>query len=170
MTTELPGSEFLVAVAGVAMAFSAFSSISLSIRAVAGGPLSPFHSLLIRYTVECGLLAAGFALVPVLLALTPLPLEILIRISCAALAFVVLIYALTYIFIRRRRVMSGPLPLRFLVLGSITVVVDLCLWLQAFGALFDAAVWPYAFADLWVLTQAGIVFILTFDMFLKPSS
>lgn len=167
MTSGMPGSVFLIALAVLAIGFAAYSAIVLSYRKTAAGAVSAFHNLLFRYVIECCLLVSTFALLPVLLALSPLSPPLLLRISCGLFAFVILVYALTYIFIRRPRLMPGRLPLRFYTLGAITIVVDLVLWLQAFGLAFNASVWTYTLANLWVLVQAGIVFSLTLDTSLQ---
>ncbi len=166
----MPGSEYLLALAAIAMAFVAFSVIVLVLRQIAGGALTAFHTLLVRYTVECGLITTAFALLPVLLGLTELPHTVVFRISSGVLAAVYLIYAVHYVR-RRRRVMPGPVPTRFFTIGILSILVDVGLWLNAGDILFNATVWPYALAVTWILVQSGIVFLMTFDIFLQqPSS
>ncbi len=163
---HLPGSEYLLALAAIAMAFVAFSVIVLVLRQIAGGALTPFHILLVRYTIECCLISATFSLLPVLLALTELTHTTNFRVSSAILAVAFLIYFLNYVR-RRRSVMPGPLPPRFLILGALTVPMYAALWLNAGAVLFEVAIWPYAIFVTWILFQAGVVFLLTIDVFLQ---
>ncbi len=163
---HMPGSEYLLALAAIAMAFVAFSVIVLVLRQITGGALTPFHTLLVRYTVECGLMSAAFALLPPLLALTDLAHAANFRISSAILAVVFLVYFLNYVR-RRRSVMPGPLPPRFLVLGALTIPMYTALWLNVGAVLLNVAIWPYAVFVTWILIQAGVVFLLTIDVFLQ---
>ncbi|MFO1315625.1 MAG: hypothetical protein U1F58_08460 [Burkholderiales bacterium] len=163
---HMPGSEYLVALAAIAMAFVAFSVIVLVLRQITGGALTPFHTLLVRYTVECGLIAAAFALLPPLLALTELSDTANFRISSAVLAVTFLAYFLNYVR-RRRTVMPGPLPPRFLILAAISVPMYAALAFNAGAVYLKVAIWPYAFFVTWILVQAGVVFLLTIDVFLQ---
>ncbi len=166
----MPGTEYLLAVAALAMAFVAFSVIVLVIRQIAGGALTAFHILLVRYTVECGFIATLFALLPVLLGLSNLSRGTVAQVSSGLLAALYLVYVPHYIM-RRRRVMPGPLPPRFLIIGVISIAIDAGLWLNAIAWPFNAAIWPYALGVTWILVQAAIVFILTFEIFLqRPES
>jgi len=164
---HLPGFEYLLALAAIAMAFVAFSVIVLVLRQIAGGTLTAFHTLLVRYTVECGLLATTFALLPVLLGLAELPNAAVFRFSSGVLAAASLIYLPHYIR-RRRRVMPGRLPPRFFIIGLFNIPIQVALWLNAAAIVLNGVVWPYALAVTWILFQAGIVFLSTFDIFLRP--
>jgi hypothetical protein len=42
------------------------------------------------------------------------------------------------------------------------------LWLNAAAIVLNGVAWPYALAVTWILFQAGIVFLSTFDIFLRP--
>lgn len=75
------GSGYLLAIAGIAMTFVSLSAIVLVLRQFGGGALTPYHTHVVRFTVECGLLATASALLPVLLELTGLPLVVIYRIA-----------------------------------------------------------------------------------------
>ena len=111
-------------------------------------------------------MSAAFALLPPLLALTELTHTANFRISSAVLAVAFLIYFVNYVR-RRRSVMSGPLPPRFFILGTLTIPMYAALWLNAGAVLINVAVWPYAVFVTWILFQAGVVFLLTIDVFLQ---
>jgi hypothetical protein len=162
---HLPGSEYLLALAAIAMAFVAVVVIVLVLRQIAGGVLTPFHILLVRYTVECGLIATTSALLPVLIGLAELPHSLVFRICSGILAVVNVVYISHYVH-RRRRVMTGPLPPRFLIMSIVTIPIEGALLLNSGAIILDGAAWPYAIAVTWILVQAGIVFLRTFDNFL----
>ncbi len=162
----MPGTEYLLAVAALAMAFVAFSVIVLVVRQIAGGALTAFHTLLVRYTIECGFIATISALFPVLLSLSSLSHSAVARISSGLLAGIYLTYVPHYIM-RRRRVMPGPLPPRFLIIGAVAIAIDAWLWLNAIAWPFSATILPYALAVTWILMQSAIVFLLTFEIFLQ---
>lgn len=66
--------------------------------------------------------------------------------------------------------MPGPLPLRFVIIATLSILIDAMLWLNAGDILLHGEAWPYALAVTWILVQAGIVFLMTFDLFLQRSS
>ena len=161
-----PGSGYLLAIAAIAMTFVSLSAIVLVLRQFQGGALTPYHTHVVRFTVECGLLATAAALLPVLLALTELPLPLVYRLSSGVGAVGFLIYLLQYIR-RYRRVRPGPLPRRFVIITTLSILIDVTLGLNAGDVLLHGEAWPYALAVTWILAQAGIVFLLTFDVFLQ---
>jgi len=163
---DTPGSAYLLAIAAIAMTFVSLSAIVLVLRQFGGGALTPYHTHVVRFTVECGLMATAAALLPVLLGLTGLPSDVVYRVSSAAGALGFLVYLLTYLG-RYRRVMPGRLPRRMVIITTLSIVIDATLWLNAAGILLRGEAWPYAVAVTWILVQAGIVFLLTFDVFLQ---
>ena len=66
---ELPGSNYLLALATIAISFVSFSTIVVVFRQSLGAGLSEFHILLVRFFIESGLIAVFFSLVPILLGL-----------------------------------------------------------------------------------------------------
>ena len=63
--------------------------------------------------------------------------------------------------------MPGPVPPRFLIIGAVSILVDVALWLNAGAILFTVPVWPYALAVTGIRVQSGIVFLITFESFLQ---
>jgi hypothetical protein len=162
----VPGSGYLLAVAAIAMTFVSLSAIVLVLRQFEGGALTPYHTHVVRFTVECGLLATASALLPVLLELTELPAVVVYRLSSGAGAVGFLIYLVQYVR-RYKRLMPGPLPLRFVIITTLSIVVVAMLLLNAGEIVLRGEAWPYAVAVTWILVQAGIVFLMTFDLFLQ---
>jgi hypothetical protein len=162
----VPASGYLLAIAAIAMTFVSLSAIVLVLRQFEGGALTPYHTHVVRFTVECGLLATASALLPVLLELTELPTTVVYRLSSSAGAVGFLIYLVQYVR-RYKRLMPGPLPLRFVIITTLSIVIIAILWLNAANILLRGEAWPYAVAVTWILVQAGIVFLMTFDLFLQ---
>jgi hypothetical protein len=160
------GSGYLLAVAAIAMTFVSLSAIVLVLRQFGGGALTPYHTHVVRFTVECGLLATVSALLPVLLGLTELPFVVIYRFASGVGAVGFLVYLVSYLA-RYQRVMPGRPPLRMVIISTLSVLIDVPLWLNAGGILLHGEVWPYALAVTWILVQAAIVFLLTFDVFLQ---
>lgn len=165
----LPGSDYFLALAQISIAFVAFSTIVVVLRQAMGGPLSAFQTLLVRYSIECGFAATTFSLGAVLLGLTGLSEPHLWRVSSGLLGLYIVAYSFHYVR-RRRRVMPGRLPPRFVVLGIISLVVAVSLGLNALTSVFHASPGPFAIAVTWVLVQAAVTFLLTFGEFLKGAS
>ena len=165
---HMPGFEYLLALSAASMAFVGISVIVLVLRQITGGTLTPFHTLLVRYTVECGLMSATFALLPPLLSLTELAHAINFRICSAIFVVMVSVYMVNYVR-RRRRVIRGPLPTRFIVLTLASIPIFIAVSLNAGAVLLTVAIWPYAVGVTWLLFQAGVVFLLSIEVFLQES-
>jgi hypothetical protein len=161
-----PGSGYLLAIAGIAMTFVTLSAIVLVLRQFGGGALTPYHSHVVRYTIECGLLATASALLPVLLGTADLPSTVVYRLSSGIGAVGFLVYLVDYLG-RYRRLMPGPVPRRMVIITGISIALIGMLALNAAAILPHGQVWPYAAAVTWILVQAGIVFLATFDVFLE---
>lgn len=164
----MPGSDYFLTLAQIALAFVAFSTIVVVFRQLLGGGLSAFQILLVRLFIETGLAAAMFSLVPLLLGFLSLAPSAVWRVSSGTLAIFYLAYFLAYAR-RRRRVQPGPFPLRIYINFGISIALNLGLWLNAAGTFFEPSIGPYALAVTWLLVQAGFVFIQTLTVFLQRS-
>ncbi len=163
---EVPGSNYLLSIAALSMAFVSFSTIVVVLRQVLGEPLSPYLISLVRLFIEGGLTATALSLLPPLLGLLGIALPVVWRLSSAIMAVIFVKLDILYI-LRRRQVQPGPLPLRIYVNNSVSVVVIAGLALNALGTLFELNVGPYALAVTWVLIQGELIFIETLDAFLE---
>jgi hypothetical protein len=160
-------SDYFLNLAQVAIGFVAFSTIAVVLREMMGMPLDRFQTLLVRFVIECGLAATIFALAAVLLAVVGLTPPLLWRVASAALGVFGLAYPIHYVYLRRRRVRPGPLPLYAVTIFLLDMVVDAELWLNALTPIFRFSVGPYAIGVTWVLTQAGLILLFTFGEFIR---
>jgi hypothetical protein len=90
-------------------------------------------------------------------------------VASAALGVYCLVYPIHYVY-RRRRVKPGPVPPYAATIFLLTMVIDAELWLNVLTPIFHFGVGPYAVGVTWLLTQAGIILILTFGEFTREGS
>jgi hypothetical protein len=163
---DVPGSNYLLSIATLSIAFVSFSTIVVVLRQVLGEPLSPYLISLVRLFIETGLTATALSLLPPLLGLLGIAFAVVWRLSSVIMAAIFVRLDVLYI-LRRRKVQPGPLPLRIYVNNGISAVVIVGLALNALGALFEPNVGPYALAVTWVLIQGGLIFVETLGAFLE---
>jgi len=161
-------SDFFLNFAQVAIGFVAFSTIAVVLREMMGTPLDPYQTLLVRFVIECGLTATGFALGVVLLAIVGFTPPTLWRVASGALGVFCFVYPIHYVK-RRRRAKPGPIPPRAYIIFLLTMAIDAELWLNALTPIFHYSVGAYAIGLTWVLVQAGIILLLTFGEFMKKA-
>jgi hypothetical protein len=159
-------SDYFLNLAQVSIGFVAFSTIAVVLREMMGTKLDPYQTLLVRFVIECGLAATIYALGGVLLAIVGFTPPMLWRVASASLGVFCLVYPIHYVH-RRRRASPGPMPARANSIFLLTMLVDAELWLNALTPIFHFSVGPYAVGVTWVLAQAGIILLLTFNEFLK---
>ena len=160
-------SDYFLNFAQVAIGFVGFSTIAVVLREMMGTPFDRFQTLLVRYVIECGLAATIFALGAVLLAIVGLTPPLSWRVASAALGVFGLAYPIHYVFRRRRRIRSGPLPPFGVAIFLITLAIDAQLWLNALTPVFHFSIGPYAIGVTWLLAQSAIVLLSTFSEFMR---
>ena len=161
------GITYLLTVATISVTFVGFSSIVVVFRQVQGSNLDSLHIFLVRFFIEMGLIVAGFALLPLLLAVWNLPvLEIWGYASAAyALFHVGYIFLLIY---RYRHLTSGSFSVgRNILTILISAGVDVGLILNAIGWPLSPNAGPYALAISWGLVVGGLFFVQTLSAFLE---
>ncbi len=163
---ELPGSNYLLALAAISVTFVSVSTIAVVFRQVQGGVLSRFELLLMRVFLVSGLMATVASLIPPLLALFGMTSSLVWRVSSLALALAIILRTL-YFFRRRSQVGPGSSPPSIYVLYGITVAVVLGLFANALGILSEARVGLYALAATWLLVDSVVAFIISLGMFLE---
>jgi len=142
---------YLVAVATISITFVGFSSVVVVFRQTQGNRLDSLHIFLVRFFIEMGLIVTGFSLLPLLLAVSSMPIAWVWRSASAAYAIVHLVY-IRVLFRRRRQYTSGSFSLRrnFLPI-LISIGVDIGLVLNASGWPAGSTMGPYALALTWGL-------------------
>ncbi len=163
---ELPGSNYLLALAAISVTFVSVSTIAVVFRQVQGGVLSKFELLLMRVFLVSGLMATVASLIPPLLALLGMASSLVWRVSSLALALAIIVRTI-YFFRRRSQVGPGSSPPSIYVLYAVTIAVVLGLFANVFGLLSEASVGLYALAATWLLVDSVVAFIISLGMFLE---
>jgi len=165
---ELPGSAYLYTLATLSMTFAGFCAIVIVLRQTIGKEISGFHVVLMRLYLESGLWAAGFCMLPPLLAACGVPEPVVWRVSSAIIAVALVAYGATYAK-RRRRITAGPLPrARWLPIVAVSMVVIIALIGNVIGIPRAPAVGPIAIAASWTLGCGAVVFVLALNALWEP--
>ncbi len=163
---ELPGSNYLLAVAAISITFVTVSTIAVVFRQVQGAVLSEFELLLMRSFLITGLMATIASLIPPLLGLFGITPSLVWRVSSLAFALAIL-WRTIYLIGRRSRVGPASMPTSIHILNGITIAAVLGLFTNAIGVLSEPSVGLYALAATWLLVNSVIAFIISLGMFLE---
>jgi hypothetical protein len=163
---ELPGANFFYAIATVAMTFSGFSAIVVTLRQGTGGRLSPLHILFTRFFIECGLMVTFFAIVPPLLALSGITEANVWRGSSLIVLAIAIPYCYYYPKRRRRAAPTEKVPLRFYVLLWVGLSDYAALIANVIGWPFAPNSFPIAFFLVYLLFAGAFIFLATYSLFL----
>ncbi len=163
---ELPGSNYLLALAAISITFVSVSTVAVVFRQVQGAVLSKVELFLMRLFLVSGLMATVASLIPPLLGLFGIAPSLLWRVSSLAFALAILWREIS--FIRRRpQVRPGAQQPSIYALYGITIAVVLGLLANAIGILSEPGVGLYALAATWLLVNSAVAFIISLSMFLE---
>ncbi len=162
---DLPGSNYLLALAAISITFVSVSTIAVVFRQAQGDVLSEFELFLMRLFLVSGLMATVASLLPPLLGLFGIAPSLVWRVSSLVFALAILWREIA--FIRRRpQFRPGPRPPSIYVLYGITIAAVLGLLINAIGVLSEPGVGLYALAATWLLVNSVVAFIISLGMFL----
>jgi hypothetical protein len=132
---EVQGTGILFTLAEIMVTFAGFSTLLVSVRQVAGAPLSPLDRLLAKMVLVHLMVLTGGALLPSLLSLFDLPEVLVWQVAAVIFAVPKLLLLLTYPYRRRQAVGQRP-PVMFYVVfvgfGSLVVMAMLVYVLAGF--------------------------------------
>jgi hypothetical protein len=163
---ELPGANFFYAMATVAMTFSGFTAIVVTLRQSTGGRLSPLHILFTRFFIECGLIVTLLAITPPLLALSGITDANVWRGTSVVVLAIALPYGYYYPKRRRRAAPSEAVPLRFYVLLLVGSCDFVALAANVIGWPFAPNSFPIAIFMVYLLCAGAFIFLATYSLFL----
>ncbi len=163
---ELPGSNYLLALAAISITFVSVSTIAVVFRQVQGAVLSKFELLLMRVFLVTGLMATVASLIPPLLGLFGLNPSLIWRISSLVLAIAILWRDISN-FRSRAKVSPGPMPRSIYLLVGITMATVIGLFINAIGVFSEQGVGLYALAATWLLVNSVVAFIISLGLFLE---
>jgi hypothetical protein len=164
---DLPGSAYFLALGALSMTFVGFAAIVITLRQGTGLPLTPLQVLTTSQYIELGLMAAAFAMLAPLLAVSGLPQDGVWR---AASAIIIAVRLPTFLIYPRRRRAAAPdeaIPLRYRVNAAIFGVIVVLLLLNVVGWPFPPGPAAVAIAASHTLAVAAALFLRTFTLFLK---
>ncbi len=163
---ELPGSNYLLALAAISITFVSVSTIAVVFRQVQGGVLSKFELLLMRVFLISGLMATVASLLPPLLGLFGMTPSVVWRASSLAFALAIIWREGTF-FRRRAKVGPASSPPAMYVLYGVTIAAVLGLIMNAIGIGAEPGVGLYAVAATWLLVNSVVAFIISLGIFLE---
>jgi hypothetical protein len=144
---DIQGTGILFTLAEIMVTFAGFSTLLVSVRQVAGAPLSPLDRLLAKMVLVHLIVLTGGALLPSLLALFGLPEASIWLVAAVIFAVPKLLLLFSYPYRRRRAVGQRPSIVFYVVFvgfGSLVVVAMviyvLCGFKYAAGAYVTALV------------------------------
>ena len=168
---ELPWSNYLYAVATLAMTFIGFCAIVISLHQTRDGR-SPNMKILRQHTrgyIELGFSAVGAAMLAPMLAACGLSASLAWRWSSVIIAVGLTVHVC---FVLRRWffvLAKGQVPMRIWVNQALTGLVVLGLLANSIGFLIEPSAGPVVVAATWRLVMAAAVFFLTYEDFLESA-
>lgn len=164
----LSGTDYLMSLAAIAVAFVGFSMVVVALRQATGAELSNIHLHFVRVLIEGSLAVTAFSLVPGALSYTSLAIPPIWRLSSAAAAAGFSVY-LVVIIRRRRRVSTAPIPLSVIINMTISSLATLLLVANAAGFPFEPNSGAYVVALTWFMVLNGLIFLQNLEVFVRPS-
>jgi len=162
---ELPAS-YLFTLATVSITFTGFAALTVILRQMVGGKLTDFDVLFVGNVLAGGLMVAGCALLPPLLALLRFSDPNIWRLSSLITAIVQGIFLVTRLR-ARRSVKSLPISKWSLVNYTGQWLATVFLFLIATGILLEAEAGTFA-AGLTAFVFLGFVaYLMAFETFLR---
>lgn len=160
---EVQGTGTLFTLAEIMVTFAGFSTLLVSVRQVAGAPLSPLDRLLAKMVLVHLMVLTGGALLPSLLGLFEMPESQIWPVAAVIFAVPKLLLLLSYPYRRRRAVGARP-PVVFYVVfvgfGSVVVAAMLVYILAGFK--YAAAVYVTALVLNFFI--CAFAFVLALDV------
>lgn len=153
----MEGSEYMYAAVEAGVALAGFSALIIALRQRDNKTLSAQDRIVVASLVERGLMAAFFALLPILLFGLDLSAGS-VWLICSGSFF---IYGISILFraLRNRKlsgsIVSAPLYFALLFIGVLLIIVQL---LHAVGIGITQSAWWYLTAVTWLLVTAGYRF------------
>jgi hypothetical protein len=162
----LVGSDYLLHISGLALAFVGFSAIIVALRRASGGELNEYHRVVAAFFIEIGLAITAFCVLPAALNLTGMPVTTIWRVASVTAGLVTT--ALSFSLVKSaRRVKSPPIP-SLKVNTAIAIIPLAAFWLNALGFPFGPGAEPYALAITAFLFLTWWIFKQNLGAFIQP--
>jgi len=163
-----PGSDYLLWLASLSLAFVGFTAIIVALRREVGGEFNDLHRVVARYFIETGLAITAFCLLPAALSLTNMPALTVWRTASAVAGLLTTVLAISLVR-RARSVKSGRIPSVY-VNSAISIIPLAIFWLNAIGVPFAPNANAYALALTLFLFVVWWSFLQNLGSFIEPPS
>ncbi len=155
---ELAGTEYLYALATVAITFVGFSALLLVFRQSIGGGVTRYDAYFTLSFIQPGFIVTAGALLPPLAALCGLGEATAWRVGSALTALPVFLFVVT-VPARRHQAVDEPLPIYVKTLLALQGLAGLILIANAIGRPFPSGPGPHAVAITGMLVTTGIAYL-----------
>ena len=156
---ELPGANYLYALATISVTFVGFSALLLVFRQTIGGKMTKYDSYFTLSFMQAGFIVTAGALLPQLLALYDMPNAYVWRASSVIVA--VAIFVFVVMTPKRRRVaISEPVPIYVGLLLFLQFIAGVYLLVNAAGWPTPPSLAPFALALTLMLFTTGIAYLI----------
>jgi hypothetical protein len=156
---ELPGANFLYALATISITFVGFSALLLVFRQTIGGNMTSYDKYFTLSFMQAGFIVAAGGLVPQLLAFFEMSNAAVWRASSVIMALPIFLFVATTPG-RRRAATDAPIPLYVGLLLVLQFLTGACLLLNAFGWPAPPSLAPFALSLTVMLFTTGIAYLI----------
>src|SRR5215468_2955657 len=165
---ELPGANYLYALATISVTFVGFSALLLVFRQTIGGKMTKYDSYFTLSFMQAGFIVTAGGLLPQLLAFYEMPNATIWRASSLVVAIAIFVFVA--ITPRRRRVATGlPIPFYVGLLLFLQFMAGVYLLLNAAGWPSPPSLAPFALALTLMLFTTGIAYLIALARALREN-
>ena len=156
---ELPGANYLYALATISVTFVGFSALLLVFRQTIGGRMTSYDSYFTLAFIQVGFIVTAGGLLPQLLAFFEMSHALVWRESSVIMAIAIFLFVATTPR-RRRAATRERVPFYVGLLLLLQFIAGACLLLNAVGWPATPNLAPYALALTVMLYTTGIAYLI----------
>jgi archaellum biogenesis protein FlaJ (TadC family) len=156
---ELPGANYLYALATISVTFVGFSALILVFRQTIGGKMTSYDSYFTLAFMQVGFIVAGGGLLPQLLAFFEMSHASVWRVSSVIMAIPISLFVAATPG-RRRAATNEPIPFYVGLLLLLQFLAGVCLLLDAVGWPVPPNLALFALALTVMLFTTGIAYLI----------
>ena len=156
---ELPGANYLYALATISVTFVGFSALLLVFRQTIGGTMTSYDSYFTLAFMQAGFIVAAGGLLPQMLAFFEMSHASVWRVSSVIMAIPISLFVATTPG-RRRAATDEPIPFYVGLLLVLQFLAGVCLLLNAVGWPVPPNLATFALALTVMLFTTGIAYLI----------
>jgi hypothetical protein len=165
---ELPGANYLYALATISITFVGFSALLLVFRQTIGGKMTSYDSYFTLAFMQVGFIVTAGGLLPQLLAFFEMMHASVWRAASVIMAIPILLFVATTPG-RRRAATNEPVPFYVGLLLLLQCLAGACLLFNAVGWPASPNLAPFALALTVMLFTTGIAYLIALARALQDS-